>query len=473
MRKFLAGIGTFISMVCVVFFILAAVLALILVNINRHLLDASIYKRSLNEINAYERLPSLVGSLLESTITYDLCVENPIRCEDISPELRMCYTGTLGENRYLMLISGEDQPTESENQLINSCLTQESGSAPEVENKIQTAPIQVQDCIKQSIGQVAYDELISNQRLPNPTEERQIASCFEAFGFQNQASDSGMLDYFKDLNAEEWQSVIKIILPPDQIKLVIESFLDDLFNFLNGEIDQVTVQTISTKNRLLGPAEDELLVQIFSALQPCTVEELVYLTNPSIGEADILCNPPDDVMDAIFPAIQDQFNTAVAQIPDEVVVIQPITPDLTTSEQKSFVDDPIASFRSVRLLLRLSPLLPIALLLLITIIAVRSPKGWMRWWGVPIFFTGIITIVINLLAKPAINQLWSTSIEPKVPAYLAADITSFAQEFFSSIAHDLSERTIVHAIILLFIGLVAWIVSYFIKPKTSAGNTIN
>jgi hypothetical protein len=104
-------------------------------------------------------------------------------------------------------------------------------------------------------------------------------------------------------------------------------------------------------------------------------------------------------------------------------------------------------------------------LLLVTLFAVRSFKSWMRWWGIPIFISGTIALGLGISALLALNVAWTMYIVPRIPPFIPADMAGIGHELVRSIAHTISKWIVLQAIILLAVGLAAWIGSSFIKTK--------
>jgi hypothetical protein len=474
MRKFFTGVTRFIAALFAILFVITTVLALILFNLGGQLFNARLYKNALAELDIYQTLPTLIGRLLTSSFSFNPCAENPIVCEDISPELRACYEQTFGEERYITLASGQDQPTEVEMQAAQSCLEQYGGSTTTVneENKLQTAPPEVQDCVRQAIGDVAYNELYNDHRPPTETKQQQVQTCFSDAGLGDSSGEGGMPSYLKNLTAENWEAIMKILIPPDEMKVMAESILDDIFAYLNGDIEQVSVSLVALKDRLTGPAGTDLIMEFITSQPPCTEEELAQMTSETSGENMVICNPPDDMLPFVVTMLHMQLEDVASELPDEAVIIKPYTPVTSSPGGGPLGDDPLTSIRMVRLILRLTPLLPLVFLLLVTLFGVRSLKDWMRWWGIPLFFSGAITLGLGIASTPALNKVWNQFIEPRIPVFLTTDVVTLGRDLIQYIAHDIIERIILQALVLLLIGLAAWIGSFFIKTKTSLEETL-
>jgi hypothetical protein len=256
------------------------------------------------------------------------------------------------------------------------------------------------------------------------------------------------------------------------MKVMAESILDDIFAYLNGDIEQVSVSLVALKDRLTGPAGTDLIMEFITSQPPCTEEELAQMTSETSGENMVICNPPDDMLPFVVTMLHMQLEDVASELPDEAVIIKPYTPVTSSPGGGPLGDDPLTSIRMVRLILRLTPLLPLVFLLLVTLFGVRSLKDWMRWWGIPLFFSGAITLGLGIASTPALNKVWNQFIEPRIPVFLTTDVVTLGRDLIQYIAHDIIERIILQALVLLLIGLAAWIGSFFIKTKTSLEETL-
>jgi hypothetical protein len=179
----------------------------------------------------------------------------------------------------------------------------------------------------------------------------------------------------------------------------------------------------------------------------------------------ILCKPPEDVLPILVALLQEQLNSAAAKLPDQAAIIKPPSPGNLPSGTGPFGADPITTLRTVRLIMCLSPLLPLAFLLLVTLFAVRSLKSWLRWWGIPIFVSGTIALGLGISALPAFNTAWIMFIVPRIPPFIPADIAGIGRELVRSIVNTLIDGLVLWTMILLAFGLAAWIGSSFIKTR--------
>lgn len=423
MRKAFTFFARFIAAIFAILFVITAVLALLLFNVERQLFNPNLYKRALTEQQIYKHLPGIIGELMTTSMSYNPCAQNPLVCEDISAELRACYTQRLGEERYTALTSGQDQPTEAdEKEAIQPCL----------------------------------------DKYGAPTEN----------GNEDQG---GPPAFMQNLTAADWEAIIEALAPPELLQALTENVLDQVFAYLNGETATVKISLLKLKERITGQAGQDALQQLMAAQPPCTEEQLVQIAAGALGGEGgmVFCNPPEEILAIMLPELQSQLGSLATKIPDEAVIIKPYTGPLgATPGGGPLSADPLTTIRYVRLGLRWSPLLPFAFLLLVTLFGVRSLKSWLRWWGIPIFFAGGIALVLGIALLPAMNWAWNAFVITKIPPFLSADIGRIGHGLASFILQGLSKQIIIQTTILIIIGLAAWVGSYFIKDRRKESNPL-
>jgi hypothetical protein len=279
---------------------------------------------------------------------------------------------------------------------------------------------------------------------------------------------NGMPPFFQNITAANWQSLLTLLLPAADLQSMSESTLDQMVAYLNGETDTVTIPLDKLKERLTGPAGPDLIMQFINSQPPCSDQDLAQLLKGTINGEMVLvfCKPPDFILSMEVFLLPELLKTIVPQIPDTVVIINPPAPGAPPPGKSPFGADPITTLHSLRLLMRLSPLLPLILLLLVTLFAVRSLKGWLRWWGIPIFISAAIAIGLALLAQPTLSMGWNLLIVPLIPPFIPTGVATIGLELLRSIFHSITNTINLWAIIFLLIGLAAWIGSVFIKTKT-------
>jgi hypothetical protein len=290
------------------------------------------------------------------------------------------------------------------------------------------------------------------------------------------------MGFLNNLTPEDWERLISTLLPPDELQLMIEQALDQAFGFLDGEVGSASISLVALRERLVGPAGQEVIELLLAAQPPCTEAQLAQLTvEVAEGEGDlVLCQPQAEDADELMSHMQERFDSLVAEMPDEAEILKPPSSSATTGgggppgENPSTAqpnpggplgDDPLAAIRLIRRWLWLSLLLPLGLLLLVTVFGVRSRKGWLRWWGIPAFIAGLLTVGLGIAAVPALDWAWLGYIAANMPPLLSSSLSGVAHALAASVTRELTKWTVLCGGVVMLLGLAAIVGSSFAGAK--------
>ena len=476
MRRFLAALFNFIAKsiaaLFAVLFVIVTVLVLCLINVDHTLLNAKTYKRVLMQEAIYERAPDLIADQLGTMETFlaDPCGDNPLGCkiDGAPPELQACLTQTLGEDVYVAVGTGRRPASEAELQLAQPCLDQFAGW-PGGENPLPSTSPEAQACAKQAVGVQAYDTLLAGQRPPTDAEARKIAPCLEqdAENPHGTGAGGGQMEFMKNLTRDDWERLIRTLLPADLMQSMTEEALEQVFAYSNGETDSARMSLVLLKERLASQTGRDVIELLVTAQPPCTEEELAQMNaRVSGGEGEmVLCNPPEDRYASLVSDMQGELAGFVAEMPDEAVLIKPATNTVAATDAGPFDQDPLTVLRYARLGMRLSPLLPLGILLLVTVFGVRSRKGWLRWWGIPMLVAGLISFGIGIAALIGLDWVWVNHVAVRIPPYLSSGMAEIGRNLLSSVVRELSTSIMLESGALSLVGLAAILVSFFVHGK--------
>jgi hypothetical protein len=400
MGKIFAGLFAFL-------FVLTALLSIPMVTVGSRLLNPNLYKHALLDQQAYEQLPEIIGEMIVASASYDPCAEDPIRCEEMAPALAACYIQELGSERFAQLTSGEEQPLATEQQLIQA--------------------------------------------------------CFEQFGHAaaEPAETGGMPVYLETLTAGDWATVIQRLLPPGELQGMVEPLLDDTFAYLQGDTGRVSLSLVTFKERLAGATGDEVLRALITSQPDCTDVLLSLITGELLLDDLTLCNPPALLLPLAISTTRLALDEAINTIPDEILILPPRTQAAAGEGASS--GDLVRAFRLARLVLFLSPLLPLLCLGLLTLFGVRSLKGWLRWWGIPFSMAGGIVLVGSLALLLFWQPAWDKWVLPRFPVYLGEGFSDLVRGLAGTVTRDLTLWMGLAGLLLLLAGVAAWVGVKFIK----------
>jgi hypothetical protein len=282
----------------------------------------------------------------------------------------------------------------------------------------------------------ALDEENMYQRLPEL-----IADSLASTAGNDDAGNPLIL--LSNLSGEEWQQYMLALLPPDELRTMSEDTIEQLVAYLNGERDQVVFSLVSLKAYLASQEGVNAIYGMLKAQPDCTLEQLTAM---AMGQQDlVLCNPPETfLLLDLRPIYEQEIRAVVSVIPDQMTIIA-AGPD---REQE------LQDLRFLRMLMNLSPLLPIFCLLMITIFAVRSLGDWLTWWGYPFLFVGLMSMSLTALSGPLAALGFQVFVAPVLSNSLPTDFLGVFQDLFAAIVHNALEPTLLIAGVLALVGLI-------------------
>jgi hypothetical protein len=403
MDKFFNGLRKFLAGICTILFVVATGIALLAFNAERRLFNAQLYLRAFENQGLYERLPSLAAEALASSGGLNSCENNPIAC-------------------------GQE------------------GRSPEA-----------QACLENALGKEVYQSLVRNVRPPTQAELTGVQPCFNQFGQPEMGSGGGPPAYLKSIPQENWQAIITALLPPKIARMLVEETFTSVFGYWNGETESATLSLTAFKAHLSGPDGTQAVMEMLRAQPPCTLEDVVQMTLGNLAGAKTLvfCNPSDDVLGVVKPLIQAELQTVAAGIHDTVTLI----PASTEGTQ-----NPLTALRVARTILRFSPLLPLGLLFLITVFAVRDLKSWLVWWGIPLLVSGLLGIALAAAAHPVFQWAFQTHLAPRFPPALPVSLVDTSRGLMSAALSDVSTPIAIQAAVLMVIGIIMLLIAHLKKP---------
>ncbi|MBI5830302.1 MAG: hypothetical protein HZB20_12365 [Chloroflexi bacterium] len=308
-----------------------------------------------------------------------------------------------------------------------------------------------------------------------PTDPRCLAEGAPDTG-DAPSEDSGPPPFMKSLDQKDWEAILDTILPPGWVQAQAESAIDQLFAYLNSESAalKITISTKEIRERLDSDAGAEAVLQLSRAQPPCTAEQLtsMALSTPDADLSQLLaCSPPEDSLTAVKPLIRQTLAEVTAEIPDQAVLgggDSDNAPTAPSDQGGGFGPDQRRALFLVRWVLRLSPLAPLALLLLVGLFGARSRRGLLLWWGVPLLIVGLIGASIAVAALPVMNWAIATFAMDKLRASVAsAGVIDMGLGIGRYIARSLALWIGGEAGVLGLIGVMMLVAAGFVRPKPS------
>ncbi|NOT03231.1 MAG: hypothetical protein HOP27_01385 [Anaerolineales bacterium] len=257
----------------------------------------------------------------------------------------------------------------------------------------------------------------------------------------------------RGLNAEVWDAFFRSLLPQDVLKSMGDEALNSIFAYWNMETNSAELSLIPIKTGMVSDAGVQAVFTLLETQPDCTLRQLGQMTVDLLSNGSLLfCNPPADVTPLLTPVIQGQMQMTALAIPDQFTLIS-APPE----------NDPRERLQTVRTLMRLSPILPLGFLLLMTLFAVNSLKSWLNWWGLPFIITGILAGLMGLSGAPVIGVIFQRILVTRMPAFLPTILLDYAGNLASAMVQTLLNPVLFQGLILALIGSAMVAGAYFIK----------
>jgi hypothetical protein len=238
-----------------------------------------------------------------------------------------------------------------------------------------------------------------------------------------------------------------------------EGVIDQVFAYLNGQQDAVSLDLTPLKSRLVGSVGQDVILGLIRAQPACSLQQIAQIMLNAVGGQQIsICRPPDSLLNQVTPIIQAALTQITAQLPDEVVIISPNS-TLGNISANSLA----TTVRYARLIMRLSPDLPLGFILLISLLVIRTPKNWLRWWGIPLCVTGLVAAVGALVLTSSFERIWTVQIAPYLPSSLATGLIALGHDLLRAVFQAWLDGLLVTCIFYCLLGLAMSIGSIFIR----------
>ncbi|MCP4139485.1 MAG: hypothetical protein GY755_04195 [Chloroflexi bacterium] len=179
---------------------------------------------------------------------------------------------------------------------------------------------------------------------------------------------------------------------------------------------------------------------------------------PKDWDPEGICAPPyDETLALMVPQTTEITESVAEKIPNEIQIM-----DIPSSKLVSIKEQ----ISQGRLVAQFGWIAVSVVLLLAALIAVGFSKKILGWLGWPLLIAGGILIVIALQAKVLLGLAW-TSLSPlfihDVPSYLAQPLEAIFDALFTLISAPVMQQ----ALIILGTALVALVLSFLLREKTT------
>ncbi len=257
------------------------------------------------------------------------------------------------------------------------------------------------------------------------------------------------------MGREAWEAFFSSLLPPETLKAMGDDTLSSTFAYISMQTDSAQIDLTPLKSSMVGDASAQAVLSLLGTQPACSFDQIAKMTIGVLSGGQIeFCNPPAELYPAMTPIIQSQLQFTAAAIPDQVTIIS-----------APLQNDPRQRLLDIRFFMRLSPILPLAFLLGLTLFAVRSLKSCLTWWGIPFFITGSLAFVMSLIGAPVFGAVFQRILVNRMSIYLPAILLDYGSDLASAMLKALLNPILWQGLLLALLGLGMAVAGYFVKNK--------
>lgn len=293
--------------------------------------------------------------------------------------------------------------------------------------------------------------------------EAQQRSAREAAGGADPAPDV-FFTMVRQLEPQDWETLIGSAVPTALLRAEVEKGLDEAERFIHGQTTSASaaVSLVEVKKRLEGGAVTEAYAAMLARKAPCTPEAW-----EASGGVPVACCPtPDKMAEAL-----DTFGKITAAIaekmPDSIDLLEGLK-GLTGPEGGAGELARLrTAIRRTELIAAWSPAVPVVLALLIVLLAVRSARDLLLWWGVPCLIAGAISSLFALgtisVGIGMVHGVAKADLPPHTSVALVEAIIGTASAWIRAVVTP----ALWSGVALAAAGFAAVVLAFVIRPKAA------
>ncbi|MCI0549621.1 MAG: hypothetical protein L0287_01565 [Anaerolineae bacterium] len=273
--------------------------------------------------------------------------------------------------------------------------------------------------------------------------------------------------FINGLNQDQWKNLVIYLLPPTDLQESAETTVDETIAYFKGETDTVRMHLMNVKARLSSMTDEELTPLLLDSQPACTLEQQTLIMSGDIsneGSLPIFCPATGGTSQVLLLDLQRRLNIVASEIPEDIIFVKPPSPSNPPSLQNFIGKDLQVTLQKINANAQFIPFLPVAMLLLVTLFGVRSLRGLLRWWGIPIFIAGLFTLILGIFIFFMFDWIWLKYVLTHLPPLLTSGFGEIIYGVADSLANDLSKQMMLQAGIVILLALGVILISNRLPP---------
>jgi hypothetical protein len=273
--------------------------------------------------------------------------------------------------------------------------------------------------------------------------------------------------FLNGINGDQWNALVRHAFTPGDLQENAESTVNETIAYFKGETDSVKMHLTSTKARLTGTTDTELISLLLNSQPTCTLEQQTLIMSAEFsnkGSLPIFCSATGGTSQVLLLDLRRRLNAFATEIPEHAIFIKAPSPSIPPGFQNFIGKDLQSTLQKLNANARYIPFLPFALLLLVAVFGVRSLRGWLRWWGIPIFIASLFTLILGAVIYFMFDSIWVNYVLIHLPPLLTSGFGEIIYGVANSLANDLSQHLMRQAGVVTLLALGVILISNRVPP---------
>ncbi|MBL7163689.1 MAG: hypothetical protein ISS57_13905 [Anaerolineales bacterium] len=333
------------------------------------------------------------------------------------------------------------------------------------------------------VGSVVFDQVLVKGVLTEiVTESDLISVALQWFSVRRAEQRYGageaiawedepdILDLLSFVDVTEWSTIREQVLPNDILEEWTSIAVDGTYEWIDSEdrVPDISWNTKTFKERVHSEYGVNAIQVIYDAMSPCSEDEISdFKTRLAAAPpgTDVLYNLCQ-FLDAFGEDQKSDYHESLIQVVEEIPDTFALSEELARTQDTQGIGPEIikAQLLMVRLLMRLAPLIPVVLLLLLLAFAVRSLAELGRWWGIPVMLGGALLLVLSLIYRATLIGVLTVGPLSEVPPLVREEAISALMILADEVFHPLMWQSI----IVVVLGLILIVAGAVVRPKPAA-----
>lgn len=277
-------------------------------------------------------------------------------------------------------------------------------------------------------------------------------------GFGGEESEIGQaLQY---LSPAERQDLLAAVIPEGWVERQFSNLLHAAYSWIDNDkaLPDLAIDLKPIKAGMLSGGLSSFVDVVVDSWPACSTEQIEAMREGlfTSGEVPlILCEPSEPLRSVVVQYAEGFVASSMREMPNELRLLDGAAP------RGQDVSAMKANLRLLRVLLRWSWFLPVSLLGVIMALAIRSWRSLGRWWGIPLFLGGGLTLFFLVILSSAREALLAGVLGDLGAA--GEIVMALAEAAMIGVLAAVTRVAAVQGAIVAATGLLLWVLTAWIS----------